>query len=76
MAVGKVVASGVIDLEFLERLVLLAVRAALATRRTQAGARYDELIEARLTKGVPPGVIRNEKLPSLPAFGACASHDG
>lgn len=49
MAVGQVVAPGVIDLEFLEGLVLLAVRAALAPGRTQAGARYDELIKARLT---------------------------
>ena len=49
MAVGQVVAAGVINLEFLECLVLLAVRAALAARRTKASSRYDELIKARFT---------------------------
>jgi hypothetical protein len=49
MAVGEVVSPGVVDLELLERLELLTVRATLAPGRTEAGAGYDELIKARLT---------------------------
>lgn len=74
MTVSEVVAAGVIDLEFLERLVLLAVRAALAARRTQAGARYDELIKARLTERLPPGVLWDVESAPLAAISACLGH--
>lgn len=74
MAVSQVVAPRVIDLEFLERLVLLAVRAALAPGRTQAGARYDELIKARLTERLPPGVLWDVESAPLAAISACLSH--
>lgn len=74
MAVGQVVAARVIDLEFLERLVLLAVRTTLAAGRTQAGARYDELIKACLTERLPPGVLWGVESTPLAAISTCLGH--
>ncbi len=74
MAVGEVVSPGVVDLEFLERLVLLAVRAAFAPRLAPASSGNDELIKARLTERLPPCVVGDVESASLAAISACLGH--